>query len=224
MDPQPPRSFGLKALLFTGLAAVLPTLLITLIIVKGFDLVHGMGGSHIAEFLFPGHAVPLPLKLQLAADLTALLLLVALVLGAGLLVHNVFGRHLLEIAEQGLLRLPGMRHLYPALRQLTDFLVSQKRPSEFQRVVAVPYPHPGIYAIGFVTGEGLREVETATGRRMLAVFIPSSPVPFTGWICMTPQDQAIPLSMTVEEALRYCVSAGVSKPGQAPAAVPLPPA
>ena len=106
---------------------------------------------------------------------------------------------------------------------MTDFLVSQKRPSEFQRVVAVPYPHPGVYAIAFVTGEGLAEVEAATGRRILTVFIPSSPLPFTGWICLTPQDQTIPLSMTVEEALRYCVSAGVSKPAQGPGSIPVRP-
>ena len=220
MDSQPPRGFGLKGLLFAGLAAVLPALLIALIIVKGFELVHGLGGSHVAELLFPRHPIPLPLRLQVTADLTALLLLVGLVLGVGLVVHNVFGRHLLEIAEQGLLRLPGMRHIYPGLRQLTDFLVSQKRPAEFQRVVAVPYPHPGVYAIGFVTGEGLPEVDAATGHRMLTVFIPSSPIPFTGWISLVPQDQTIPLAMTVEEALRTFVSAGVSRPSQAPGHLP----
>ena len=211
MNPQPPR-LGLKGLLLTGLAAILPALLIVLIIVKGFELVHSMGGSHVAEFLFSGHPNPLPLWMQVAADLTALLLLVALVLVTGLLVQHVFGRQLLEVAERALLSLPGMRHVYPGLRQLTDFLVSQKRPAEFQRVVAVPYPHPGVYAIGFVTGSGLPALEAVTGRPMLTVFIPSSPLPFTGWICLTPQDQAIPLPMTVEEALGVFVSAGVSKP------------
>ena len=216
MDSLPPPRLGFKGLLFAGLAAVLPALLVALILVKGRDLVHSLGGQYVAPLLFPRMAPPLPLGPEILADLAALAVLVGLVLGAGLLVRNVFGRHMLELTEHALLRLPVIRHLYPALRQLTDFLVSQKRPAEFQRVVAVPYPHPGAYAIGFVTGEGLPEVEAAAGRRMLTVFIPSSPVPFTGWICLTPQDQAIPLSMTVEEALRTFVSAGVSGPGHGP--------
>ena len=217
----PPRpAFNFRAFLFTGLAAILPTLLIALIVVKGFDLIHGLGGAQIAAALHGGPGAA-PFGLRLAGDFLALGLFVALALAAGFLVRSVFGRHILELLEQGLLRIPLVRGIYPALRQLTDFLVAGKRPSEFQRVVAVPYPHPGIWSIGFVTGEGIAEVSEAAGKPLLTVFVPSSPAPFTGWICLVPREQAIQLKMSVEEAVRFCVSVGVSRPAGTP--VPAPP-
>ena len=217
IDPKPPR-WSLKAFLFAGLAAILPTLLVALVLVKGFDLVHALGGSTVAGFLFPSRQT-LPFWERMVADLLALAFLVTITLGAGLLVHSVFGQHILEFLEHAVLRVPLVNRIYPALRQLTDFMVSNKRPAEFQRVVAIPYPHPGIYAVGFVTGEGLAEV---AGGRLLTVFVPSSPMPFTGWICLVPAEQATPLRMTVEEAIRFCVSVGVSRPGGLPQGIPAP--
>ena len=219
-SPRPARlPLNFKAFLFTGLAAILPTLLIVLIVVKGFDIVHGLGGAQIASALHdgPGDA---PFGLRLLGDFLVLGLLVALALGAGFLLRSVFGRYILSLVEQGLLRIPLVRGIYPALRQLTDFLVSGKRPSEFQRVVAVPYPHPGIWSIGFVTGEGIAEVSAAAGKPLLTVFVPSSPAPFTGWICLVPRDQAVQLKMSVEEAVRFCVSVGVSRPAGTPVPAP----
>lgn len=208
----------LKTLAFAGLAAILPTLLIILIVQQGFDLVHAIGGSYVYATLFHDKGA----AERVLSDLIALALLVTLVLGAGFLVGNVFGRQILDLLERSLLRIPLIKAIYPALRQLTDFLVSGKRPAEFQRVVAIPYPHPGVWSIGFVTGEGLPDAAKATGRKLLCVFIPSSPAPITGWICLVPQEDAIPLKMSVEEAIRFCVSVGVSRPGGPMSAVPAP--
>ena len=219
--PEDAQPGSMKRFLFTGLAAILPTLLIVLILVKGFDLVHALAGEHVADLLF-NTATPRFWQ-RLTADLVALAGLVALMLGAGLLVGSVFGRHILEAGEHLLLRLPIVKGIYPALRQLTDFMVSNKTAGHFRNVVAIPYPHPGIYSIGFVTGDGVPEVNAATGKPMLSVFVPSSPAPFTGWICLVPKEQAVPLRMTVEEALRYCISVGVSHP-VAPPPGSLPPA
>jgi uncharacterized membrane protein len=217
---EPPRipRWSLKAFLFTGLAALLPSLLLALILVQGFNLVHALGGSAVAELLFPPRT-PLPFWERLVADLISLALLITLTLGAGLLVRSVFGRQILDLMEQGVQRIPLVNRIYPALRQLTDFMVSNKRPAEFQRVVAIPYPHPGVYSVGFVTGEGLSEI---AGGRLLTVFVPCSPLPFTGWICLVPAEQATPLRMTVEEAIRFCVSVGVSRPGASPQGISAP--
>lgn len=209
----PRPGWSLKGFLFAGLAAVLPTLLVIVILVKGLGLVHSLGGESVTAFLFPiAHEERVP---RLLGDLLALALLVVTALGVGFLVRFVFGRHILDLAEQGILHVPLVNRIYPALRQLTDFLMSGRRPEEFQRVVLIPYPHPGIYSIGFVTGEGLPEAEAAAGKRFLTVFVPSSPLPFTGWICLIPAEQAVPLKISVEEALSFCVSAGVSRPGKA---------
>ena len=209
-DPRP--GWSLKGFLFAGLAAVLPTLLVIVVVAKGLDLVHSYGGGQVTGFLFPRD--PGGLSARMVGNLLALALFVALALGIGLVVRSVFGRQILDLLEQGILRIPLVNRIYPALRQLTDFLMSGRRPEEFQRVVAIPYPNPGLYSIGFVTGEGLPEVEAAGARRFLTVFVPSSPLPFTGWICLVPAEQAIPLQISVEEALSFCVSAGVSRPGR----------
>jgi uncharacterized membrane protein len=103
--------------------------------------------------------------------------------------------------------------VYPALKQVVEFLFgSEQKNLEFNRVVMIEYPRPGIWSMGLVTGDAAREVRAAVGDAV-TVFVPSSPTPFTGWTVTVPRDQVRELPITVDEALRYLVSAGVVVPG-----------
>ncbi|MFZ9915547.1 MAG: DUF502 domain-containing protein, partial [Phycisphaerales bacterium] len=86
----------------------------------------------------------------------------------------------------------------------------------FNRVVLVEYPRPGIWSMGLVTGDAAGPVAKAVGESV-TVFMPSSPTPFTGWTVTVPKSDVRELDMTIDEALRYLVSAGVVVPDGSPA-------
>jgi uncharacterized membrane protein len=88
-------------------------------------------------------------------------------------------------------------------------------------VVAVEYPRKGIWSLGFVTGGGFRQVAETVHREFLTVMVPTSPTPVTGWVITIPKDETIALDMTIEEAFRFIVSAGVIAPnGEQAATLP----
>jgi uncharacterized membrane protein len=111
-----------------------------------------------------------------------------------------------------------VRAVYPHAKQLVDFFLSDNE-MEFDSVVAAPYPSPGIWSIGLVTGGGLPELSDDQKGEMRAIYIPSSPLPMTGYTVFIAAKDLIPLDMTVEEAFRLVVSVGVLVPeGQLKAA------
>lgn len=146
-------------------------------------------------------------------DLAGLALAIVAVYILGRLVGGYIGRRLLAAFETGMLSVPGIRSVYPALKQVVEFLFgSERKKLSFNRVVMIEYPRPGIWSMGLVTGDAAREVQAAVGDSV-TVFVPSSPTPFTGWTVTVPRDQVRELPITIDEALRYLVSAGVVVPG-----------
>jgi uncharacterized membrane protein len=134
----------------------------------------------------------------------------------GLLVGNLIGRTFMALGESLVMRLPVVRAIYPAVKQITDFLL-QERTSSFQqsRVVACQPHASGIWSIGLITGTRFSQLEAAGGDEMISVFIPSTPTAFTGYVVIVPRSQVIDLPLTVEEAMRVLVSGGVLHPGSA---------
>jgi uncharacterized membrane protein len=91
----------------------------------------------------------------------------------------------------------------------------------FSKVVAVEYPRQGCWSVGFVTGSGLRSISRDEQQEFLTVLVSTSPTPITGPVVIVPKDEAISLDMTVEEAVRFIVSAGVVAPdARHPGALP----
>lgn len=145
-------------------------------------------------------------------DLTGLALAMVVVYFLGRLVGGYLGRKLLGVFESGLVALPGVRSVYPALKQIVEFLFgSGRKKMSFNRVVMVEYPRPGIWSMGLVTGDAAGPVAAAVGESV-TVFMPSSPTPFTGWTVTVPKTDVRDVDMTIDEALRYLVSAGVVVP------------
>ena len=129
----------------------------------------------------------------------------------GRFVASYIGRGVWRLTEQGLLRLPVLRAIYPYVKQVTDFLFSEKK-IEFSRVVAVEYPHKGVWSLGLVTGAGMRVLQNSAGSSLLTVFIPSSPTPVTGYTITVRRNEVLDLPMSIDDALRFTVSAGVIMP------------
>jgi len=157
-------------------------------------------------------------------DLAGLVLAIFAVYILGRLVGGYLGRRLLSAFESGLLTVPGIRQVYPALKQVVEFLFgSEKQKLNFNRVVMIEYPRPGLWQMGLVTGDATPEIVAACGDAV-TVFIPNSPAPFSGWTVTVPRADVREIPLTVDEALRYLVSAGVVVPSESnsekPSALP----
>jgi uncharacterized membrane protein len=145
------------------------------------------------------------------------LLALLLIYLVGLFVGNFLGRTLYRATEALVMRIPFIRAVYPAVKQVTDFLLADRdQQFEGSRVVAVR-PHANdIWSVALVTGSGLAPLNEKTKRTMVTVFVPSSPTAFSGYVMLAPREDVVELPMSVEEALRLLISGGVITPGKDP--------
>jgi uncharacterized membrane protein len=151
------------------------------------------------------------------SQLVGVSLAVLLVYIVGLLVGNLIGRTFWKLGESLALKIPVVRAIYPAVKQVTDFLLQDRRGAGFSatganRVVACRPHASGIWSIALVTGQGLPPLTAATGEDLITVFVPSSPTAFSGYVMLVPRTEVIELPMTVEEAMRLLISGGVLAP------------
>jgi uncharacterized membrane protein len=143
-----------------------------------------------------------------------LLVAIAGVLAAGVLIASFVGRRLLRAGEHLIGRVPVIKVIYPYAKQVTEFVFSEKRRVRYSQVVAVEFPRPGSYSVGFVTGDGLSDLRLIANKSLLNVFVPCSPAPMSGFAIIVPAEDVIFLNMTVDQAMRFIISAGVIVPEQ----------
>ena len=153
--------------------------------------------------------------------LLGFLIAIILVYFVGFFLASFIGRTSWRLAEGLLFRIPLIRAVYPNIKQVTDFLFAERR-FEFSSVVAVQYPRKGVWSLGLRTGTPMAQVQRRVSGELVTVFIPSSPTPVTGYVIQVPKEDVIDLNFSLDEALRFTISAGVIKPGEAPRG-PLPP-
>lgn len=110
-------------------------------------------------------------------------------------------------------RLPLVSNVYSSVKQVTDFFFTE-RTVEYNRVVAVEYPRRGMWSIGFVTGDSMLEMTAAAGEPLVAVMMPTSPMPFTGFTVSVPRSEVVDLNITLDQAFQFCLSCGVLVPDQ----------
>ena len=184
---------ALRRYFFTGLATLFPVAVTMFLVWQIFLFADGFLGQYF------GSSIP-------GLGLVVTILVILLV---GVLSVHFFGRVVFQTLEGLLSRLPFVRKIYPAVKQLTTFLFSEEsRKAAFRRVVLVEYPRMGTYSIAFVTNECQT---TAPGKSvtLLTCLIPNPPSPFTGPIIFVPESDVVPLDLTVEDAVKLIVSGGV---------------
>ena len=220
-----------KSYFLRGLAVLLPTIVTIGIFVWGYKFIQDNISRHIAaglnwlivfiagEAFVEGHLDGRAMGIALSAAGFLVALFIVFVVGA--LLASVVGRTLWRMVEKFIMNTPFLRQVYPYVKQITDFFLTQKEQKRmFSRVVAVEYPRKGIWSMGMVTGSGLKKVVDSVEKEFLTILIPTSPTPFTGFVIMVPKEQTIELDMTIEEALRFTVSAGVIAPGNEQTVLP----
>lgn len=144
--------------------------------------------------------------------LTGLVITLVLIALVGVLVRTLIGKRLIAFWESIIGRIPFIRGIYGAAKQLTEAVLMTGEKS-FSRVVLIEYPRKGLYCIGFVTGQTGGEVATKfEGKKMLNIFVPSTPNPTTGYYMILPESDVIPLDISAEDAFRMIISGGLSIP------------
>lgn len=234
MVPRQRVSFGedFRRFFVSGMAALLPTLITLWLLVWAWNFLWESLGRHIIysiKWMWLSMAESGLVRTEpagyigrywgddrLHTRIVGVFLAVLLVYIVGVFVGNYLGRTFYRLAEAAVLRIPLVRAIYPAVKQVTDFLlVSRRSENAFasSHVVAVQPHAQSIWSIGLITGGGLKPLNDVTGEEMVTVFVPSTPTAFSGYVLVVPRRNVVELPLSVEEAMRMLVSGGVIVPG-----------
>jgi uncharacterized membrane protein len=130
----------------------------------------------------------------------------------GIVARHLFGGEFLRAWERLLSRVPVARSIYAGVKQLFEAIFSSNRTSQFNRVVLIEYPRKGIYALAFTTGTARGVVQDATEKNMINCFLPTTPNPTSGFYLLVPEDEVTEANLSVEEAFKLVMSAGIVAP------------
>ncbi|MCD6338184.1 MAG: DUF502 domain-containing protein [Verrucomicrobia bacterium] len=206
-----------RADFFTGLAVALP-LVLTLAIVRWLfgtvsnvtdtllffvprHITHGGGGSGQMLWYW---------------SLAALLMAVALLAALGRFARYIIGRKIIEMVDRLMSRVPLLNKIYITIKQVNEAFSSKR--SAFKKVALIEYPRRGCYSIVFITSENHPEAAAKIGRKAVGVFLPTTPNPTSGYLLVLPEDEVIPLDMSVAEGIKLIISLGAVVPDYKPLA------
>lgn len=198
------RKHSIKSYLIAGLLVWLPvwvTLLVIKFMVDVLDnilslLPKAYQPEHLLGFYVPGFG---------------LLMTLLIVFFTGMLVTNFLGRKLINLWEAIVDRIPFVRSIYNAVKQVAH-TVFAKDGQSFRKVFLVEYPRKGLWSIAFQTGGVVPEIEEHVKDEMITIFIPTTPNPTSGFLMMVSKNEAIELKMSVDQALKLVISLGVAQP------------
>ena len=144
-----------------------------------------------------------------------LIIAVILLTLLGAFTANFFGRAILTFAERLVDRMPVVRSIYGAIKQIFETVISQSTTS-FREVGLIEYPRKGIYTIVFVTSQSKARVGEPYGLDLVSVFLPTTPNPTSGFLLYVPREDVRVLDMTIEEGAKLIISAGLVEPKKLP--------
>ena len=191
-------SLTLRNYFITGVVVLIPigfTLYLSKILI-------GISSNLIPKNLNPNHYLPFDIP---GVEILISILLITVVGGLSL---SFFGRRILKLIDDLFKRIPFLRTVYSAIVQMTETF--SKKDDNKKSVVLIEYPRKGVWAVGFATKENKTEMADKTNKKLINVFVPTTPNPTSGFLLMFPADELIYLNMTFEEASKFIVSAGTS--------------
>ena len=151
------------------------------------------------------------LNLDTSIPGSGILLVIVIILLTGALVTNILGRKLLALWERALNKIPGFRNIYNVLKKVSTTVLNTSSDS-FRKAFLVQYPSKGIWVIAFQSGDYKGQAEALIGEEILNLFVPTTPNPTSGFFIMVSKNDVLELNMSVEEAFKLVISAGVVTP------------
>jgi len=188
----------LRNYFITGVVVLIPigfTLYLTKFII-------GISSNIIPENINPNSYLPYAIP---GIEILLSIFFITLVGGLSL---SFLGKKILKLIDDLFKRIPFLRTIYSAILQMTESF--SNKDNDKKSVVLVEYPRKGVWAVGFATKENKGEMATKTGKKLINVFVPTTPNPTSGFLLMFPIDEVIHLDMSFEEASKFIVSAGTS--------------
>lgn len=143
-------------------------------------------------------------------SLVALLVAILLISLVGRLARNYFGKKIIEVMDVTMMRIPLFNKIYAAIKQVNEAFAGNK--NSFKTVVLVEFPGPGNYSVGFITNEAQGEILEKSGKKLIGVFIPTTPNPTSGFLILVPVENVTKLDMSVADGIKYIVSLGSIAP------------
>ena len=191
-------SLTIRNYFIAGVVVLIPigfTLYLTKILI-------GISSNLIPKNLNPNHYLPFDIP---GVEILISIILITIVGGISL---SFFGRRILKLIDDLFKRIPFLRTVYSAIVQMTETF--SKKDDNKKSVVLVEYPRKGVWAVGFATKENTGEMAEKTNKKLINVFVPTTPNPTSGFLLMFPIEDVIYLNMSFEEASKFIVSAGTS--------------
>ncbi len=149
---------------------------------------------------------------------------ILVILLLGVIARHFFGLELLRIGERLVARVPVARSIYGGVKQLLETIFLTSGSQKFRRVVLIEYPRKGIYSLAFTTGPAQGIVQDETPELVISCFVPTTPNPTSGFFLLVPEREMRTLDLSVEDAFKLIMSAGLVTPERKPGPVrdPLP--
>jgi uncharacterized membrane protein len=147
-------------------------------------------------------------------SLLALMLAVILISTVGVLARYYIGKRLIEWLDTAMMHVPLLNKFYSAIKQVNEAFAGNK--NSFKTVVLVEFPREGMYSVGFLTSEQHAEVQQKIKEQVVAVFIPTTPNPTSGFLVLVPENKVTRLDMSVADGIKYIVSLGSISPEHLP--------
>ena len=193
----------LRNYLISGLLFWIP-LILTIIVIKFFlEFINNLvPQEHLPEAIF---------NLDTSLPGSGIILLFLIILITGILVTNILGRRLVALWEKLLNRIPGFRNIYNILKKVSDTVLNTSSQS-FKKAFLIQYPSKGIWVIAFQSGDYRGEAESIIGEETINLFVPTTPNPTSGFFVLIPKKDAFELDISVEDAFKLVISAGVVTP------------
>ena len=189
--------------LISGLLFWIPLALTVLVIKFFLEVVNNL----VPERLLPEAL----LNLDTSIPGSGIVFVVLILLITGVLVTNILGRKILGLWERALNKIPGFRNIYNALKKISSTVLNTSSES-FRKAFLIQYPSKGIWVVAFQSGDYKGEIEAIIGEDVINLFVPTTPNPTSGFFVIIPKKDAIELKMSVEQAFKLVISAGVVTP------------
>ena len=188
----------LRNYFFTGVIVLVPlgfTLYLTIFLIS-------VSSNLVPDDINPNNYLPFSIP---GLEIIVSILFITLIGGLSL---SFIGKKVLNFINDLLKKIPFLRTIYSAIGQMTETFTDRKKSKK--SVVLVEYPRKGSWAVGFATKDNKGEITKKTNKKLVNVFVPTTPNPTSGFLLMFPKDEIIYLDMSFEEASKFIVSAGTS--------------
>lgn len=197
----------LQSTFLAGIFTVLPIVVTAYLLVFVYQRFKGFLLPYI-RMAFDFFAIHIEVWIQ---EIISSVLLVIIILMIGVFAKNFLGKKVIKMVDGIATRIPMVRGIYNATKQIVEAF-SSADGSNFKKVVLVEYPRQGIYSIGFVTKDTSNFFNCMVDAKCYNIFIPTTPNPTSGFILIVPKADVKELPMTVEEGIKFVISAGLVNP------------